>query len=345
MNKKALAADEPEMFALFELTPDLVCLAGRDGYFKKINPAVSNTLGYTPEELFSKPIFFFLHPDDREHTGREREKLLNGKPMLNLQNRYCTKAGGIVWLEWTSVYVPARDVVFAIAKNITTRKQIENEITEQYQKFKGLTAHFKNTIEQDRKFLAMELHEQLAQLASVIRLDLGSIREALPGVSEAVSGMLDHARTASDLLIHTIRRLSFAISPTMLDDVGLHDVMQWLCREFSAITRIPCHYDQAVDERRLPRDIQLDLFRICQEWLTNTLYHSAAGKITICIEELDNTIHLTIINEGNDANLQTGWELPGLTSIRQRVASINGRLVVNMEPGKQTRICVMIGRE
>ena len=60
----------------------------------------------TKEELYSRPIFSFMHPDDREMTAREREKLLMGKAMLNFQNRYITRGGEIVWLEWTSIYLP-----------------------------------------------------------------------------------------------------------------------------------------------------------------------------------------------------------------------------------------------
>ena len=144
--------EELGTFAFFDMTPDLICVAGKDGFFKKINPAVINKLGYTKEELLSRPVFSFMHPEDRERTGREREKLLEGENLLNLQNRYCTKNGEVIWLEWTSVYVPDKEIVFAIAKDITSRKLMEQEIEEKYKKFKSLATHFKNTIEKDRKF-------------------------------------------------------------------------------------------------------------------------------------------------------------------------------------------------
>jgi PAS domain S-box-containing protein len=109
----------------FELTADLFCIAGYDGYFKKINTSVSKVLGYTMEELYSRPISDFIHPEDKSTTTRVREQLLQSKPLLNFENRYLTKTGETVWLSWTSMPVDSQQVVFAIAKNITHQKEIE----------------------------------------------------------------------------------------------------------------------------------------------------------------------------------------------------------------------------
>ena len=82
----------------FDLSPDLLCIAGYDGYFKKINPSVSNTLGYSMEELYSKPINDFVYHDDKDITERVREEWTKSKPLHNFENRYQTKSGDIVWL-------------------------------------------------------------------------------------------------------------------------------------------------------------------------------------------------------------------------------------------------------
>ena len=109
----------------FELSPDLLCIGGFDGYFKKINPAVAKTLGYTEEELLSAPINSFIHPDDRHITTQKRRGQINGEPLLNFENRYLAKDGSVIWLSWTSVPIKRDNVVFAIAKNITYRKRLE----------------------------------------------------------------------------------------------------------------------------------------------------------------------------------------------------------------------------
>lgn len=109
----------------FELSPDLLCVAGYDGYFKKVNPAVSKTLGFTNEELFAAPISSFIYPGDKLLTAQKRTALTEGEPLLNFENRYVAKNGAIVWLSWTSVPIIRDKLVFAIAKNITYKKQVE----------------------------------------------------------------------------------------------------------------------------------------------------------------------------------------------------------------------------
>lgn len=111
----------------FHLSPDLVCIAGFDGYFKKINPAVQKLLKYSFDELYSRPINDFVHPDDKERTSIARKNVYRSDTLLNFENRYVTKYGDVVWLEWTSEPVPEDQLVFAIAKNITLRKQLEAE--------------------------------------------------------------------------------------------------------------------------------------------------------------------------------------------------------------------------
>ncbi len=111
----------------FELSPDLLCIAGYDGYFKKINHAVANTLGYSFEELYARPINDFVYHDDKDLTSKVRHELTQSKPLYNFENRYLNKNGEIIWLSWTSLPVDSEKLVFAIAKNITHKKRIEAE--------------------------------------------------------------------------------------------------------------------------------------------------------------------------------------------------------------------------
>ncbi|MGC1242317.1 MAG: PAS domain-containing sensor histidine kinase [Chryseosolibacter sp.] len=114
----------------FELSPDLLCIAGYDGYFKKINQAVADVFGYTMEELYARPINDFVYEEDKAITARVRQELTRSKPLYNFENRYVTKQGEIVWLSWTSLPVDSDEVVFAIAKNITHKKKLEAERNE-----------------------------------------------------------------------------------------------------------------------------------------------------------------------------------------------------------------------
>jgi PAS domain S-box-containing protein len=127
MNEVISSKDVLNFELFFEVSADLLCIAGFDGYFKKINPAVSKLLGYTNEELYSKPIYEFIYHEDREITAQHRRNLLNDTPLLNFENRYVTKSGEIVWLAWTSIPVNSDEIVYAIAKNITHKKKLEED--------------------------------------------------------------------------------------------------------------------------------------------------------------------------------------------------------------------------
>ncbi|MCK0144708.1 PAS domain-containing sensor histidine kinase [Arenibacter sp. F26102] len=111
----------------FNLSMDLLCIAGFDGYFKKVNPALIQLLGYSEEELFSRKIREFIYEEDRDLTARYRDNLTNNVPLVNYENRYVCKSGEIIWLHWTSIPLEDENLIYAIAKNITHKKKLEKE--------------------------------------------------------------------------------------------------------------------------------------------------------------------------------------------------------------------------
>jgi len=129
--EEKVADDNLETLTVFEkffdLSPDLLCIAGFDGYFKRINPAVSKLLGYSNEELMSRPINEFVYLDDQKITDFARNELRNKVSLFNFENRYLTKKGDVVWLLWTSLPIESDKLVYAIAKNITYKKELEEE--------------------------------------------------------------------------------------------------------------------------------------------------------------------------------------------------------------------------
>ena len=328
--------------SFIEMTPDLVCIAGRDGFFKKVNRAVVEKLGYTEEELMNRPIAALMHPEDRQLTLQKRQELFEGKHLVNFRNRYITKSGAVVWLEWTSLYFPEEQVVFAIAKEITKRKQVEQEIEEEYRKFKGLATHFKSSIEEDRKYLARELHEELAQLASILKMDIEGIRSHLADLPPSARAHIEDATVVSQQLITTIRRLSFSISPNMLEHLGLNATLEWHCREFSVLNGIPCSFQSTFDDTRLTDELRIDLFRICQESLQNTLKHAQASQVSVSIENRGKQIVLGITDNGKGFAPGQQKRQPGLIRMRERAASINAQLTIDSAPGKGTAISVVI---
>jgi signal transduction histidine kinase len=215
-------------------------------------------------------------------------------------------------------------------------------VEEKYRKFKGLTSHFKSSIEKDRKYLAVELHEELAQLATVVRMDIDWIRNYSEELNESSKARLDHALAVSDLLINGIRKVSYTIGPNMLDDLGLNETLKWLCEEFAMLHGIPCRFESSCDEKNLTQEIKLDFFRICQEFLNNIMYKAEAIKVKIMLKPVRNRICLSLADAGKGFHEDHLKQTLGITSIRERVASINGVLTIDSGKGRGTKVSVLL---
>ena len=109
----------------FTLSLDLLCIAGMDGYFKRVNPAWERTLGYTAEEMTASPFLEFVHPDDRANTIAEVGKLASGGETISFENRYRAKDGSYKLLEWNAKPFPEDQLIFATARDITEHRRAE----------------------------------------------------------------------------------------------------------------------------------------------------------------------------------------------------------------------------
>ena len=112
----------------FNYAMDMLCIAGFDGYFKHLNPSWSRVLGYSTEELLSKPWIEFVHPDDKEDTKEIRSILVDGKVVYQFENRYICKDGSIKWLSWNSFPQPEEGIMYGVARDITEQKLISIEL-------------------------------------------------------------------------------------------------------------------------------------------------------------------------------------------------------------------------
>ncbi len=150
-----LRALEAESTRHFNLSLDMISIAGFDGCFKSVSPAFERSLGYRPEELVGRPFLDFVHPDDREMTEREAVSLSDGITTVQFQNRYFAKDGVVHWMEWTSIPLPDEGLIYGVARDITERKMLEQEL-ERLSQHDSLTGLF------NRHRFEEELRRQLA---------------------------------------------------------------------------------------------------------------------------------------------------------------------------------------
>jgi PAS domain S-box-containing protein len=132
---------------VFNHSIDMLCIAGFDGYFKKLNPAWEKTLGWSTKELLSKPWIDFTHPDDIEKTKNIKSvKLDNGEEVYQFENRYICKDGTIKWLSWNSFPFPEDSVMFGVARDITKQKKAEEQLKESEEKYRRITENISDVI-------------------------------------------------------------------------------------------------------------------------------------------------------------------------------------------------------
>ena len=123
---------------ILNLSQDLICIAGMDGYFKYVNPAWEKTLGYSTEQLLRQPFLDFIHPDDHQKNDEEVARLAAGKLTVNFENRYIHKDGSIRTITWRAVPVPEERLMFCIGRDITEQRQKEQALRAQEEQFRTM---------------------------------------------------------------------------------------------------------------------------------------------------------------------------------------------------------------
>jgi len=157
---------EEELDRFFSLSLDLLCVAGFDGFFKRVNPAWQRVLGYSPDELLSRPYIDFVHPDDRTPTTTVANSVSGGRELMSFENRYRAKDGRYHWLEWTAVPFPDEQVIYAAARDITERKEAKETIARYSRDLKVANAA---RAEQESNYSRLVSRLEVLDLLNVVR--------------------------------------------------------------------------------------------------------------------------------------------------------------------------------
>ena len=120
---------EEQMDQIFNFAPDMICVMGNDGLFRRINPSGCSLLEYSQDEIIGKQALTFIHPDDLEHSTAELASLASGNSTINFENRFISKTGKVFWFSWTATPYTEKGLLFCIGKNITDKKILEQRLT------------------------------------------------------------------------------------------------------------------------------------------------------------------------------------------------------------------------
>jgi PAS domain S-box-containing protein len=224
--------------AVFQTLPDLICIAGTDGYFRVLNPAWESAIGWTIAELCAKPYVEFVHPDDRQRTLDEHDKqVLRGQRVISFENRYRCRDGSYRWLQWNSLPLAERGILVANARDITEHKQAEEAL-----------AHSHRELERRSEELERS-NRDLEQFAYVASHDL---QEPLRMVSSYTTLL---AEDLGDSLGETARRhLDYAHDGAMRMQQLVSDLLR-----YSRVSRAADESRQRVDCDQLVETVEVDL--------------------------------------------------------------------------------------
>jgi PAS domain S-box-containing protein len=233
--------------------------------------------------------------------------------------------------------------------DITERKKAESELKESREQLKNFAAHLQTIREEERTYISRELHDNLGQSLTALRIDLHNIIAEIN--DKNISGNLDNIiKQSHDLIsiidstIQLVRNIARDIRPSILDNLGLLAAIDWQIREFSKRSGIKGRIITTLDKIDIESKHSSGVFRIVQESLTNVLRHSQANKVTIKITEKNNYTLIEIKDNGcgiNESEINSVKSL-GLLGMRERALIFGGELTVKGEKTMGTKIILKI---
>jgi PAS domain S-box-containing protein len=327
---------ETGLAQFFEQSFDLHCVAGLDGYFRRLNPAWVAALGWPLEELWSRPCAAFVHVDDREATLRETAKLCQGAEPLRFENRYACKDGSYRWLEWNARFVVDRGEIYATARDITDRKRFAREILE--------------ILDREQERLGRELHDGLCQTLAGISALSSTLSRKLARLG-APASTADGQTAAADAATEITRLLNGAIGEARdmargleavgLSEGGLETALETLALDVRHRFRAACTFACDRPLGRLDREAERHLFRIAQEAVNNAVAHGRAKRIEIRLGAEGGEGLLTVLDHG--VGMPESRRPPdgtGLHNMACRALLIGGRIEVRRRSrGGTTVLC------
>jgi PAS domain S-box-containing protein len=250
------------------------------------------------------------------------------------------------WGRWfeNRIY-PAPDGLSIFFTDVTEEEETRERLRVSTDQLRALAARLDAIREEERRLMAREIHDQIGQALTALKLDLAGLRARLPGGDEEVATRAGEMDRLIDQTLETTRRLSTALRPPILDDLGLGAAIAWQAREFESRTGIRCTV--ALDDAAaIDGAGALALFRIVQEALTNVARHAGARAVKIDLVSGEREAVLSVSDDGRGITAEetTRPEALGLAGMRERALVVGGAVEVRGTPGAGTTVTARVPR-
>ena len=223
------------------------------------------------------------------------------------------------------------------------RTEVQHGRTQQAEEeLRRLSNQLVRTQEEERRGLSRELHDEVGQMLTALRMEMGRAERAQAVGSPAFAQTMAESKTLVDRMMRVVRDLAMGLRPSMLDDLGLEPALAWQAREFSRRYNVPVDLAVDGDLERLPDPQRTCVYRVVQEALTNCAKHSAATEIQVNVVRGRTTLDVSVRDNGVGMASTTGHRGLGLTGIKERVKDINGAASIETSPGGGTVVHITL---
>ena len=322
----ALKSSEEKYRSYIDNAPDGVFIADEMGRFIEMNKSACLLTGYSFEELYRLSFSDIILKKQSDDTLPFFESLKNNGSVKS-DLIYVQKNGSKRWWSVEAVKLSNGNYL-CFTKDITDRKRAEQELHCSLEQLHQLTQHIETVRENERLNIARELHDDLGQALTAVKIDLGIIKRDIS--DEKIATTVNNVSELVRDTIVTVQRLTAQLRPQIIDDLGLEAAIEWYTKEFAQRNgvEIALHIEAGIP---ITPNASLTVFRIMQESLTNISRYAKATKADISLSKLDDTVYFAISDNGigiSDSQLKSKKSF-GLIGMKERSASLGGTLEVS----------------
>ncbi|HKP44975.1 MAG TPA: MHYT domain-containing protein [Pyrinomonadaceae bacterium] len=327
---------------LFEQTPEAVALTDADDVVLRTNKQFTRQFGYESEEILGRRLNELIVPDELQNEYRKHLQLSARGSAVETETIRRRKDGTtfLASIMRVPVSLPAhQSAIYAIYHDITERKRAEDDRAEAQRQLQSYSRRLIEAQEAEREKIARELHDQIGQILTAVKIDLQSILNLRP--PPATATLLHQIVATVDQAIERVAELSFELRPLVLDDLGLPAAVRWYADNFALRTGIEAEVKTNFeDDERVTAELETTCFRIVQESLTNVARHAKATRLFINLERTVSELQCTIIDNGIGFQHTRASPLSalGLRGMEERAEAVGGRVEIDSAPGKGTRV-------
>ena len=337
----ALRANEQRYRTLFSQAMDGILMVDAGGNIIDVNHSFARMHGYTTDELLRMNLRELDTPETQALAPGRWRRILAGET-IGFEVEQFHKDGHVVPLDVAASAMDIDGKLYALAfhRDITERRRAEQELKRSQQALRGLSKAANEALEAERRRTARELHDELGQSLTALKMDLESLRSSLPPELPDLGERALAMHALLDGTIAATRRIAANLRPLMLDDLGLAAALDWLTHNYSNHTGIAT--DLVIDDSvaQVPEPIASALYRITQESLTNVAKYAQATAVEIRLERVGDSVQLQVRDNGRgiEAADQDKRGAFGLLGIRERVTLLGGEVAISGGPGQGSEV-------